>query len=63
VLFYFILLLFSSQVDDGVCDCCDGSDEKAGVCGGFCRELGEKTRLERAKKLEEIREALIVRQR
>eukprot|EP00808_Paulinella_micropora_P022877 g62768.t1 len=27
----------SSQVDDGVCDCCDGSDEKATQCTNNCK--------------------------
>ena len=31
-------LIFSSRVDDGVCDCCDGSDEHIGlaVCTDAC---------------------------
>lgn len=29
-------LLYASAVGDGVCDCCDGSDEAAGVCGNTC---------------------------
>lgn len=29
-------LLYPSAVGDGVCDCCDGSDEAAGVCGNTC---------------------------
>jgi protein kinase C substrate 80K-H len=31
-------LLNASMVDDGVCDCCDGSDEPAGACGNACAE-------------------------
>lgn len=52
----------SSFVDDGICDCCDGSDEAPGFCSNNCREVGEKARQERAKKLGEVREALIIRQ-
>lgn len=29
-------LLYPSAVGDGVCDCCDGSDEAAGVCDNTC---------------------------
>ncbi len=54
--------IHSSQVDDGVCDCCDGSDEASMPCGNTCRELGEKTRQERARHVEEVRTALGVRQ-
>ncbi|CAN0048775.1 unnamed protein product [Ectocarpus sp. 12 AP-2014] len=32
----------SSRVGDGVCDCCDGSDEPAGVCKGSCEEASEE---------------------
>ncbi|KAF4616007.1 hypothetical protein D9613_011454 [Agrocybe pediades] len=33
----------SSRVHDGLCetDCCDGSDEKPGVCPNNCKEIGE----------------------
>eukprot|EP00903_Cladosiphon_okamuranus_P015073 g13943.t1 len=31
----------SSRVGDGVCDCCDGSDEAEGVCGDSCEEDSE----------------------
>lgn len=29
-------MLFSSRVGDGICDCCDGSDEPAGTCPDIC---------------------------
>lgn len=29
-----------SRVGDRICDCCDGSDEKAGVCRDSCQSLG-----------------------
>lgn len=33
--------VFSSRVRDGICDCCDGSDEENGVCGeNSCESLG-----------------------
>ncbi len=31
----------SSRVGDGVCDCCDGSDEPAGSCRASCEEASE----------------------
>lgn len=35
------LRLPSSRVGDGVCDCCDGSDEAEGVCNPSCDEASE----------------------
>ena len=29
----------ASRVDDGVCDCCDGSDERDGACTDRCTEM------------------------
>ena len=46
----------SSQVNDGICDCCDGSDEwenKDVTCPNKCKELGEKVRQERVEKLKD----------
>ncbi|CAM9609671.1 unnamed protein product [Scytosiphon promiscuus] len=31
----------SSRVGDGVCDCCDGSDEPEGACDAVCEEAAE----------------------
>ncbi|KAJ3777431.1 glucosidase II beta subunit-like-domain-containing protein, partial [Lentinula raphanica] len=33
----------SSRVRDGLCEtsCCDGSDERPGVCGNVCQEVGQ----------------------
>lgn len=31
----------SSRVGDGVCDCCDGSDEPEGACNASCEEASE----------------------
>lgn len=31
----------SSRVGDGVCDCCDGSDEPEGACEAVCEEAAE----------------------
>ncbi|KZO92144.1 hypothetical protein CALVIDRAFT_313397 [Calocera viscosa TUFC12733] len=43
------------RVNDGLCDsdCCDGSDEPAGVCPNRCAELGEayRTTLEQERRL------------
>lgn len=45
----------SSRVNDGVCDCCDASDEYASSasCVDTCRELGKAAREEAAKQREE----------
>ncbi|KAF8164847.1 glucosidase II beta subunit-like-domain-containing protein [Crassisporium funariophilum] len=39
----------SSRVNDGLCelDCCDGSDERPGVCPNLCKEIGEAYRKKR----------------
>lgn len=48
----------SSRVNDGICDCCDGSDEYNGKrqCGNTCNVLAEKMReeQEKAKQLFEV---------
>ena len=33
------LVVSFSRVHDGICDCCDGADEAAGVCEDICEEL------------------------
>ena len=37
------------QVHDGICDCCDGSDESDGACQDVCLELGAEMRAQREK--------------
>ncbi|CAK5262659.1 unnamed protein product [Mycena citricolor] len=39
----------SSRVNDGLCEpqCCDGSDERPGVCKNACAEIGEEYRKKR----------------
>ncbi|KAK7061346.1 glucosidase II beta subunit-like-domain-containing protein [Favolaschia claudopus] len=39
----------SSRVNDGLCEpeCCDGSDERPGVCRNACKEIGEEYRKKR----------------
>jgi protein kinase C substrate 80K-H len=36
----------AAWVDDGYCDCCDGSDERAGACANVCETAGEAARVE-----------------
>lgn len=43
-------LIPSSRVDDGVCDCCDGSDESKMQCENTCNEM-----LEALKKADDLR--------
>ena len=49
--------LASSRVNDGICDCCDGSDEWAMVggspCSNNCDEMGAADKAERVR-LEKI---------
>ena len=60
-------MLPSSRVNDGVCDCCDASDEYASAanCVDVCRELGRAAREEAVKRREErlhgfqLRQAMI----
>ncbi|KAF8211567.1 glucosidase II beta subunit-like-domain-containing protein [Mycena galopus ATCC 62051] len=39
----------SSRVNDGLCEpqCCDGSDERPGVCKNACKEIGDEYRKKR----------------
>ncbi|KAJ7283361.1 glucosidase II beta subunit-like-domain-containing protein [Mycena rebaudengoi] len=39
----------SSRVNDGLCEpqCCDGSDERPGVCKNACKEIGDAYRKEK----------------
>ncbi|KDR74482.1 hypothetical protein GALMADRAFT_250454 [Galerina marginata CBS 339.88] len=43
----------SSRVKDGLCeiDCCDGSDEAAGVCPNLCKEIGQEYQKKRKAEL------------
>ncbi|KAF8991406.1 hypothetical protein BDZ89DRAFT_973841 [Hymenopellis radicata] len=43
----------SSRVRDGLCEpeCCDGSDERPGVCENICVEVGKEYRKKRAEEL------------
>jgi hypothetical protein len=41
------LVLPMSRLNDGICDCCDGSDEREGQCPDICEEILRKEREER----------------
>ena len=34
--------IYTSRVDDGICDCCDGEDETGVECPNTCKELAKK---------------------
>merc|ERR1719409_2512288 len=54
-------MVYTSQVNDGICDCCDGSDEFAGVSshsGALCRSTCDEEAAERQKLLERLRKGL-----
>ncbi|CAN7006173.1 unnamed protein product [Brassica rapa subsp. trilocularis] len=60
------LILFSSRVNDGICeDCCDGSDEYGGnvTCPNTCWEAGKAARESLKKKIETYRQGLVVRRK
>ena len=54
--------LKSSRVNDGICDCCDGSDEWAMVAGSACKnncdEMGAIEKAERARLEKVVEEGL-----
>lgn len=39
------------RFSDGICDCCDGSDEAPGLCREYCTELAAETRAQRAEQI------------
>ena len=43
------LVLPLSRINDGICDCCDGSDEPGGVCTDDCEQVLAAERAARAK--------------
>lgn len=51
--------IYSTHVRDGICDCCDGSDEKLGhtVCQNTCVQDGATYRKEMERLREEIKKA------
>ena len=49
------LTLNASSVDDGVCDCCDGSDEPAGACRDTCAASGAAALAAAEARLEAVR--------
>ncbi|KAL5715654.1 Glucosidase 2 subunit beta [Ranunculus cassubicifolius] len=59
------LVLFSSRVNDGICDCCDGSDEYDGRvnCSNTCWEAGKVARDKLKKKIATYEEGVTVRHR
>ena len=50
--------LLVSRLGDGICDCCDGSDEPDGACPSTCAELAAKENVGLQKKLDEVTKAL-----
>ena len=50
--------LLVSRLDDGICDCCDGSDEPAGTCPPTCASKAAEENVGIRRKLEEVTTAL-----
>ena len=55
------LTLNASSVDDGVCDCCDGSDEPAGACRDTCAASGAAALAAAEARLEAVRAGRVAR--
>mmetsp|Transcript_18197 Transcript_18197/g.30991 ORF Transcript_18197/g.30991 Transcript_18197/m.30991 type:complete len:337 (-) Transcript_18197:3950-4960(-) len=49
------IYIFPSRVGDGVCDCCDGSDEKSGVCKNDCKSIISEREARQRKEREGMR--------
>ncbi|KAI4343345.1 hypothetical protein L6164_010706 [Bauhinia variegata] len=56
-------LIFSSRVNDGICDCCDGSDEYDGKvkCPNTCWEAGKVARDKLKRKIATYQEGVTLR--
>ncbi|KAF4324007.1 hypothetical protein BBO99_00002514 [Phytophthora kernoviae] len=55
--------IHTSRVDDGICDCCDGSDEALGSqCKNTCSAAAEVVRKEAEERLEVVRAGFAKRQ-
>lgn len=54
----------ASRVNDGICDCCDGSEEFNGVaaCEDTCMELGREAREQAAREASMQAEGFKIRQ-
>ncbi|KAH0906603.1 hypothetical protein HID58_038430 [Brassica napus] len=59
------LVLFSSRVNDGICDCCDGSDEYDGkvACSNTCWEAGKAARENLKKKIDTYNQGVVIRRK
>ncbi|KAH7299731.1 hypothetical protein KP509_24G026500 [Ceratopteris richardii] len=57
--------IFSSRVNDGICDCCDGSDEYDGkiTCSNTCAKAGKVLRERLEKKISIFKAGLEIRKR
>lgn len=55
--------LFASQVNDGVCDCCDGTDEYNGriTCKNDCLEMGREALQETLQAIERTKQGIQIR--
>jgi hypothetical protein len=54
--------IFKSRVSDGICDCCDGSDENGIGCSNTCLEDGKAWREERIRQAAHIRQGIVVKE-
>ena len=55
--------IFHSRVGDGICDCCDGTDEAGSeLCSNTCDEAGKEWRQAQQQKLAVLREGIAKRE-
>ena len=54
--------MVSSRVNDGICDCCDGTDEwEINSCENTCDEMGRAAREERERMQTIMKEGMVKR--
>lgn len=54
--------MVSSRVNDGICDCCDGTDEwENNTCQNTCDEMGRAAREERERMQAIMKQGMIQR--
>ena len=54
--------IFTSRVDDGICDCCDGEDEMDIICPNNCKALAIQMLQTKKEKASKFIEGLKIRE-
>jgi protein kinase C substrate 80K-H len=58
---YLDTFIHTSKVNDGICDCCDGSDEPKGKCPDNCYEIGKGLRDELKAKIKAMKAGIQIK--